>query len=84
MPSIRILLQGLLTIVWTMKSPVLGMTIFKGNYMTKDDAKVVKNYLSKVELQRLNLLVFGFLDFAKFPGIGNGAHSYERLDKSLR
>ncbi len=52
--------------------------------MTKDDAKVVKNYLSKVELQRLNLLVFGFLDFAKFPGIGNGAHSYERLDKSLR
>lgn len=70
MPSIRILLQGLLTIVWTMKSPVFGMTIFKGNYMTKDDAKVVKNYLSKVELQRLNLLVFGFLDFAKFPGIG--------------
>lgn len=52
--------------------------------MTKDDAKVVKNYLSKVELQRLNLLVFGFLDFAKFPGIGNGSHSHERLDKSLR
>lgn len=40
------------------------MTNFKGNYVTKDDVKIAKNYLSEIELQRLNLLVSGFLDFA--------------------
>lgn len=32
-------------------------------------AKVAKNYLSKVELQRLNLLVFVFLDFTEFQAL---------------
>ena len=35
----------------------VGMTNFKGNYVTKDDVKIAKNYLSEIELQRLNLLV---------------------------
>ncbi len=45
------------------------MTNFKGNYVTKDDVKIAKNYLSEVELQRLNLLVSGFLDFAEFQAL---------------
>ncbi len=45
------------------------MTNFKGNYVTKDDVKIAKNYLSEIELQRLNLLVSGFLDFAEFQAL---------------
>lgn len=45
--------------------PLVGMTNFKENYITKDDVKIAKNYLSELELQRLNLLVSGFLDFAE-------------------
>ena len=48
------------------EKPFVGMTNFKGNYVTKDDVKIAKNYLSEIELQRLNLLVSGFLDFAEF------------------
>ena len=29
------------------------MTNFKGNYVTRDDVKIAKNYLSEIELQRL-------------------------------
>ena len=45
------------------------MTNFKGDYVTKDDVKIAKNYLSEIELQRLNLLVSEFLDFAEFQAL---------------
>ena len=51
------------------EKPFVGMTNFKGNYVTKDDVKIAKNYLSEMELQRLNLLVSGFLDFAEFQAL---------------
>lgn len=51
------------------EKPFVGMTNFKGNYVTKDDVKIAKNYLSEGELQRLNLLVSGFLDFAEFQAL---------------
>jgi len=35
----------------------------------KDDVKIAKNYLSKLELQRLNLLVSQFLDFAELQAL---------------
>lgn len=47
----------------------VGMTNFKGDYITKDDVKIAKNYLSEKELQRLNLLVSQFLDFAEFQAL---------------
>jgi len=49
--------------------PMIGMTNFKGNYITRDDVKIAKNYLSERELQRLNLLVSQFLDFAEFQAL---------------
>lgn len=49
--------------------PYVGMTNFKGNYVTIDDVKIAKNYLSEVELQRLNLLVSQFLDFAELQAL---------------
>lgn len=51
------------------EKPFVGMTNFKGDYITKDDVKIAKNYLSEIELQRLNLLVSGFLDFAEFQAL---------------
>ncbi len=45
------------------------MTNFKGDYITKDDVKIAKNYLSEIELQRLNLLVAQFLDFAELQAL---------------
>ena len=49
--------------------PFVGMTNFRGDYITKDDVKVAKNYLAENELQRLNLLVSQFLDFAEFQAL---------------
>jgi hypothetical protein len=49
--------------------PLVGMTSFKGDYITRDDVKIAKNYLSEIELTRLNLLVSGFLDFAEFQAL---------------
>lgn len=51
------------------EKPFVGMTNFKGDYITKDDVKIAKNYLSEIELQRLNLLVSQFLDFAEFQAL---------------
>ena len=49
--------------------PLIGMTNFRGDYITKDDVKIAKNYLSEIELTRLNLLVSQFLDFAEFQAL---------------
>lgn len=49
--------------------PLVGMTNFKGDYITCDDVKIAKNYLTEGELQRLNLLVSQFLDFAEFQAL---------------
>ncbi|MDR1289711.1 MAG: virulence RhuM family protein [Planctomycetaceae bacterium] len=51
------------------KKPLVGMTNFKGNYITKDDVRVAKNYLDEKELQYLNLLVGQFLDFAELQAL---------------
>ena len=37
------------------EKPFVGMTNFKGNYVTRDDVKIAKNYLTELELQRLNI-----------------------------
>jgi hypothetical protein len=48
---------------------MIGMTNFKGNYITRDDVKIAKNYLSEKELTVLNLLVSQYLDFAELQAI---------------
>lgn len=49
--------------------PNVGMTNFKGNYITKDDVRVAKNYLTEYELQVLNLIVSQFLDYAELQAL---------------
>lgn len=60
------------------------MTNFKGNYVTKDDVKIAKNYLTEIELQRLNLLVSVFWGFCRVSSIGNESYDDERLDRGFR
>ena len=45
--------------------PLMGLTSFKGNYITSHDAKIAKNYLSEKEIKQLNLIVSLYLDFAE-------------------
>ena len=51
------------------EKPYVGMTSFKGNYVTKDDVKVAKNYLSEKELQIMRLIVSQFLDYAELQAL---------------
>ena len=51
------------------EKPFVGMTNFKGDYVTCDDVKIAKNYLTELELQRLNLLTSQFLDYAEFQAL---------------
>ena len=51
------------------EKPFVGMTKFKGNYVTCEDVKIAKNYLYELELQRLNLLTSQFLDYAEFQAL---------------
>ena len=43
----------------------MGLSTFKGELPTLEEAKVAKNYLSTEELKSLNALVSGYLDFAE-------------------
>ena len=69
------------------EKPMVGMTNFKGNYITHDDIKIAKNYLSEKELQVLNLLVSQYLDFAELQAIEQKTmtmHDWvEQLDRIL-
>lgn len=55
-----------LRLSWFMsEKPNMGLTNFKGSYITSDDVEVAKNYLSEEELNVLNLIVSQYLDFAE-------------------
>lgn len=49
--------------------PMVGMTNFDGTYITEDDVKIAKNYLTERELEYLRLLVSQFLDFAELQAL---------------
>jgi hypothetical protein len=45
--------------------PVMGLVNFKGDYITAQDVRIAKNYLTAKELNQLNLIVSLYLDFAE-------------------
>lgn len=51
------------------EKPMVGMTNFKGDYITKADTHIAKNYLKKDELQKLNLLVEQYLGYAELQAM---------------
>ncbi|MEK7375888.1 MAG: virulence RhuM family protein, partial [Candidatus Margulisiibacteriota bacterium] len=70
------------------KKPLMGLTSFKGNYITQQDTKIAKNYLAEDELKQLNLIVSMYLDFAELQAT-NGrlmkmADWISKLDDFLR
>ena len=70
------------------KKPLMGLTSFKGTYITSQDAKIAKNYLTEKELNQLNLIVSMYLDFAELQAT-NGrlmkmADWLEKLDQFLK
>lgn len=70
------------------KKPFLGLTNFKGKYITTRDITIAKNYLSEDELKQLNLIVSMYLDFAELQAT-NGRpmkmHDWiQKLDEFLK
>ncbi|MFA6285684.1 MAG: RhuM family protein [Parcubacteria group bacterium] len=51
------------------KKENLGMTNWKGEIITREQAQIAKNYLAELELKRLNLLVEQFLSFAELQSV---------------
>lgn len=51
------------------EKPFMGMTTFKGDWPTLQDARIAKNYLSQDELKILNNLVSGYFDFAEIQAM---------------
>jgi hypothetical protein len=46
------------------EEPLMGLTSFKGTYITEEDTHIAKNYLTEPELTQLNLIVSLYIDFA--------------------
>jgi hypothetical protein len=69
------------------QKPMVGMTSFKGSYITKEDVRIAKNYLNEKELQVLNLLVSQFLDYAELQALEEQAMTMSgwitELDRQL-
>ena len=63
--------------------PLLGMTSFKGDYITKEDVGIAKNYLNEKDLQILNLLVSQFLEYAELQAIDERAMTMDDWIKEL-
>jgi hypothetical protein len=51
------------------KKDNLGLTNWKGEIITREQAQIAKNYLEELELKRLNLLVEQFLSFAELKSV---------------
>ena len=49
--------------------PFMGLTTFAGDFPTKNEVTVAKNYLNEDELKVLNNLVSGYFDFAEIQAM---------------
>lgn len=67
--------------------PFMGLTNFKGDHPTLQEAGIAKNYLTEEELKVLNNLVSGYFDFAEIQAIRHVPmymkDYIEQLDKIL-
>ena len=67
--------------------PFMGLTFFSGDFPTKKDIGIAKNYLTAEELKILNNLVSGYFDFAEIQAMRhNPMHMrdyIEHLDRIL-
>lgn len=47
----------------------LGLTNFKGNYPTKNETEIAKNYLTEEKINTLNTMVSAYLDVAELNAL---------------
>ena len=70
------------------KKQNIGLTNFKGKYITEQDVKIAKNYLNESELKQLNLIVSLYLDFAELQASNSIPMTMkewiEKLDEFLK
>ena len=70
------------------EKPMVGMTNFKGDYITREDVQIAKNYLTEQELTYLNLLVSQYLDFAEVQALQQNpmrmSEWIEKLDELMK
>ena len=68
--------------------PYMGLTTFSGDFPTKKDIGIAKNYLDENELKVLNNLVSGYFDFAEIQAMRHKpmymSDYVEHLDKVLQ
>ena len=68
--------------------PFMGLTSFSGDFPTKEDIGIAKNYLTEDELKILNGLVSGYFDFAEVQAMRHRpmymSDYVEQLDNILR
>ena len=69
------------------EKPFMGLTSFSGEFPTRKDVKIAKNYLDENELKILNNLVSGYFDFAEIQAMRRNVmymgDYVEHLDKIL-
>jgi hypothetical protein len=68
--------------------PLMGLTSFKGDYVTAHDISIAKNYLTEEEINQLNLIVSLYLDFAELQATNKRPMKMvewiEKLDQFLQ
>lgn len=68
--------------------PFMGLTTFAGDFPTKKDIGVAKNYLDEKELKVLNNIVSGYFDFAEIQAMRHNpmymSDYVEHLDNVLK
>jgi len=65
------------------KKTNVGLTNFKGDYVTLGDVKIAKNYMNEQELNILNLIVSQYLDFAELQASRGKAMTMAQWIKKL-
>ena len=61
----------------------LGLTNFKGDYPTKSETEIAKNYLTEEELNTLNRMVSAYLDIAEINALSMHAMTMEDWTNEL-
>ena len=70
------------------EKPFMGLNAFTGDFPTKKDIGIAKNYLDEKELKVLNNIVSGYFDFAEIQAIRHNpmymSDYVEHLDNVLK
>ena len=61
----------------------LGLTNFKGNYPTRNETEIAKNYLTEKELNKLNRMVSAYLDIAEINALDRHPMTMQDWTKEL-